>query len=84
MAYGPVNVPGAGAADMEQVQSAITAAVAQAQKEAAAAIEKLRNDLQTGAVKAQPLFPVLAADPESPEQGEAWIIKENTGETPEN
>ena len=42
--------------------------------ETQAAIEKLRRDIESGAVSVKPVFPVVAADVANPEVGEAWIL----------
>lgn len=41
--------------------------------ETQAAIEKLRRDIESGAVSIKPVFPVVSADPDNPEKGEAWV-----------
>ena len=42
--------------------------------ETQAAIEKLRRDIESGAVSVRPVFPVVSADVANPEVGEAWIL----------
>ena len=42
--------------------------------ETQAAIEKLRRDIESGAVSVKPVFPVVSADPASPKEGEAWVL----------
>lgn len=42
--------------------------------ETQAAIEKLRRDIESGAVSVKPVFPVVSADPASPKEGEAWAL----------
>ena len=85
MSYGPVNVPGASGGlsdtDLESVTSAVEAAkgaASAAQKAAADAkttAENLEKAIRDGSITVKTQFPVVAADPENPKQGEAWILK---------
>jgi len=87
MAYGPVNVPGGAGADLEGVMEAVKqaqAAAAAAQKaasDAAAAAKNLEESIKNGeiAISSKPVFPVVDADIENPESGEAWILTGTAG-----
>ena len=48
--------------------------------ETQAAIEKLRRDIESGAVSVKPVFPMVSADVADPEVGEAWILAEQNKE----
>jgi len=59
MAYGPVNVPGTSSADLAELR---------------AELKSLEQRIADGTIAAKPVFPVVAADPAEPVQGEAWIL----------
>ncbi|MCI9507903.1 MAG: hypothetical protein HFF62_15300 [Oscillospiraceae bacterium] len=73
--YGPVNVPGAAGVDLEEITNAVKTAQSAA-AEAKRLVEELQKSITDGTIeiKTKAAFPVVAADPENPEQGDAWIL----------
>lgn len=80
MAYGPVNVPGGSGGslsveDLNRIDRAVKDAQ-DAAREAKEAVAKLERSIEDGTleVKTKAVFRVVDADPENPEQGDAWIL----------